>query len=151
MKTAPIALLLFCALFLINCGANKDSTQQNIFRYIDLYRFGKIELGDELSNLQHLTIGKDNRYFLKDNVFGGAETIELIPDRAGKLTHLIFAYGPGINTDSLIKEYKYLGAYKNKNGSAVWKDQFTRFEIYTQSENSRLHTFSKLTDLQGKE
>ena len=68
--------LFLLILFLQSCSVSNINSK-SIFRYVNLYQYGKIELGNSIHQYEHLTVLSGNRYFLKENVFGGAESIEL--------------------------------------------------------------------------
>ncbi len=135
--------LLF--LIFISCGTSKNLNVKPIFRYVNLYTYGKFELGDDLKNINYLTEVIDNRIYLKKNVFGGVVSIELIPNSKGKIKSIIFDYGTKTTLESEIKDYKnMLGLPKTNTDKAIWSDGRTSFELY--EVNSKV--FSKMTDLQ---
>jgi len=82
---------------------------KSIFRYVNLYQYGKIELGNSIHQYEHLTVLKGNRYFLKENVFGGAESIELVINKQGLIREIVFKYDQEVNMESQISSYSYLG------------------------------------------
>lgn len=132
-------------LMLFSChSANRDRTT-TIFRHVNLYAYGRFELGDSLKKIESLTDVSDNRFFLKPAVFGGADRIELIPDPKGKISAIIFKYGNETNLPSEIKDYKkMLGKPMIIQKKAIWKDGNTQFEIYEEDGT----VYSKITDLQ---
>jgi hypothetical protein len=122
-------------LILASCGTSKMTNSKSIFTHINLYPYGQIELGDDINKFNNLIEKKGNRIFLKDNVFGGSNSIELITNIDNKLTEFVFDYGSNISLESKINEYTYLGIPKRKNYKAIWNDNKTEFSIYEMDGN----------------
>lgn len=127
-------------LFLASCGTTKIANSRPIFTHINLYQNVKIGLGDDINKFNNLVETKDNRTYLKESVFGGSNSIELITNADNKISEFIFDYGTNISLESKIKEYIYLGEPKRKNNKAIWNDTKTEFSIY----KSNGHVFSKM-------
>lgn len=137
IKTNFMKIKLFISLMLIlsSCGTSKNSNSKTIFTHLNLYQNERIELGDDINKFNNLIETKKDRIYLKENVFGGSNSIELITNSDGKLTEFIFDYGKGISLESKIKEYYYLGIPKRKNDKALWNDKKTEFSIYKLNGN----------------
>ncbi|MFD2541341.1 hypothetical protein ACFSSB_03355 [Lacinutrix gracilariae] len=127
MKTK---LFISLMLILASCGASKITNSKPIFTHINLYQYGKIELGDDINKFNNLIETKENRIYLKENVFGRSNSIELISNANNELTEFIFDYGNNISLESKITEYNYLGVPKRKDSKAIWNDKKTEFSIY---------------------
>lgn len=135
-----IKLFISLMLILASCGTSKINTAKPIFTHINLYQYGKIELGEDINKFNNLIETKNDRIFLKENVFGGSKSIELIVNDDDKLVEFIFDYGNNISLESKIKKYSYLGVPKRKNDKAIWNDKKTEFSIYKVNET----VFSKM-------
>lgn len=141
MKIKTFYLLL---LILVSCGTSKSLNSKPIFRHVNLYTYGKFELGDDLKKINSLTEKINNKIFLKKNVFGQAESIELIPDSEGKIKAIIFNYGNKTSLESEINDYKNILENPTINHySAIWNDGNTTFELYKEKDN----VFSKMSDI----
>ena len=46
-----IKLFYFSFLILISCGTSKSLNSKPIFRYVNLYTYGKFELGDNIQKI----------------------------------------------------------------------------------------------------
>ncbi|WP_234111294.1 MULTISPECIES: hypothetical protein [Chryseobacterium] len=137
---------LFYLLFLIviSCGSSNHVKSKPIFRYVDLDTYGKFELGENIQKINSLTEIKNDHLFLKENVFGGAESIEIISNSNGNIAEIIFYYGDKTSLKTEIEEYqKTLGIPEISNNKATWNDGKTSFELY-EIENE---VYSKMTDL----
>lgn len=125
-----ISITIALLLILISCGTLRTANSKTIFRHIDLGLYGRIEIGDDMASYKTLLEKKEDRFYLKDNVFGGANSIELVIDASHRISEMIFDYGNDVNLESKISEYAYLGNPKLKNHSAIWHDGRTEFSIY---------------------
>lgn len=137
-----IYLLLFI-LITASCGVAKDLHSKPIFRYVDLYQYGKIELGQDISKFDSLLEKNGDHKFLKQNVFGGSESIQLVQNSAGKISAIIFSYGNETDLRSKIKDYQYLGQPKMEGKNASWTDGKTLYEVYEENQI----VYAKMTDL----
>jgi hypothetical protein len=117
-------------LILASCGTSKITNSKSIFTHINLHQYGQIELGDDINEFNNLIEKKENRIYLKENVFGGSNSIELITNNDNELTEFVFDYGSNISLESKINEYTYLGVPKRENNKAIWNDNKTEFSIY---------------------
>lgn len=141
-----IKILFLFFMILISCGSSNQKNPSPLFRHVNLYTYGKFELGEDLKKVDSLTEQINNRFFLKKKVFGGAESIELIPDSKGRIYSIIFNYGNKTTLESEIKDYKKsLGIPKLNNSIAIWNDGNTSFELYQENGN----ILSKMTDLKN--
>ena len=139
-----IKLFYFFFLILISCGTFKSLNSKPIFRYVNLYTYGKFELGDNIQKINSLTEIKNGKLFLKENVCGGAESIEIVSNSDGKINGIIFNYGNKTSLKTEIEDYKkILGIPKISNNKATWNDGKTSFELY-EIDNE---VYSKMTDL----
>jgi len=86
-----------------------------------------------------------NRYFLKENVFGGAESIELVINKQGLISEIVFKYDQEVSMESQISSYSYLGKPIIKNKNAIWNDGKTSFVLF---ENRGI-VYSKMSDLKN--
>lgn len=82
---------LLLILAITSCGVSKDLNSKPIFRYVDLYQYGKIELGQDLSKFDSLIEKGADKKYLKQNVFDGSASLELVPNSAGKISSIIFS------------------------------------------------------------
>ena len=117
-----------------------------LFGTVDTFLIWKLTGGKE-----HLTEKINDSRFIKDGVFGGAESIEVIIDAQNKISKLIFEYDESIDKNNKIESYvKDLGIPIVKSGKAIWNDGKTQFEIYTKRKKGKNITYSKLIDLETK-
>ena len=135
--------LFLLILAVVSCSVAKDVNSKPIFRYVDLYQYGKIELGSDLSKFDSLIEKGAVKKYLKQNVFGGSESIQLVPNSAGKVSAIIFSYGNETNLRSKIKDYQYLGKPKMEGRNASWTDGKTLYEVYEENQI----VYAKMTDL----
>jgi len=139
-----IKLFYLFFLIVISCGTSKNLNSKPIFRYVDLYTYGKFELGDNIQKINSLTEIKNDKLFLKENVFAGAKSIEIVSNSNGKINEIIFNYGNKTNLKTEIEDYqKILGIPEISNNKATWNDGKTSFELY-EIDNE---VYSKMTDL----
>lgn len=136
--------LFLLILFLQSCSVSNINSK-SIFRYVNLYQYGKIELGNSIHQYKHLTVLSGNRYFLKENVFGGAESIELVINKQGLISEIVFKYDQEVSMESQISSYSYLGKPIIKNKNAIWNDGKTSFVLF---ENRGI-VYSKMSDLKN--
>ena len=134
---------LLLILAITSCGVSKDLNSKPIFRYVDLYQYGKIELGQDLSKFDSLIEKGADKKYLKQNVFDGSESLELVPNSAGKISAIIFSYGNETNLRLKIKDYQYLGKPKMEGKNASWTDGKTLYEVYEENQI----VYAKMTDL----
>ncbi|MGM0636015.1 MAG: hypothetical protein ACQESK_08105 [Bacteroidota bacterium] len=137
------SLTLMLMLILISCGTSKLESTKTIFDYVDLGKYGRIELGNDIMKFKSLIMQKNDRLYLKENVFGGAKSIELIVDDSNKISEFIFDYGKNISYESKVSEYLKLGNPKITSNKTVWKDKKTEFSVYKINGN----TYSKMQRL----
>ena len=132
-------------LFLIvaSCGTSKTVHSKTIFRHINLGKYGRIELGDKMTNLESLVVVKNNRFYLKENTFGGAHSIEVKTNKNSIIDEFIFDYGQSQTFESKVNDYLELGIPKKENNKAIWNDGKTEFSIYVLNRN----LFSKMKRL----
>lgn len=135
--------LFILILAVVSCSVAKDLNSKPIFRYVDLYQYGKIELGSDLSKFDSLIEKGAVKKYLKQNVFGGSESMELVPNSAGKISSIIFSYGNETNLRSKIKDYQSLGKPKMEDRNASWTDGKTLYEVYEENQI----VYAKMTDL----
>lgn len=136
--------LFLLILFIQSCSVSNINSK-SIFRYVNLYQYGKIELGNSIHQYEHLTVLSGNRCFLKENVFGGAESIELVTNEQGLIREIVFKYDKEVSMESQISSYSYLGKPIIKNKNAIWNDGKTSFILF---ENSGI-VYSKISDLKN--
>ena len=130
-----------------SCGTVQNNNSEAIFRHVNLGRLGHINLGENLSDHNHLYKVENTRYFLKENVFDGAASIELVPDSDGVIGSIIFEAYKNADKASKISEYEHLGKPTVENGNAVWNDGKTVFEIYEVESNNDTSLFLKISDI----
>lgn len=141
-------LILYSFLLLIVCSCHTAKLEQapTLFRHVNLYSNGRFELGDSLNKIEPLTEVLNNRIFLKKPFFGGADSIEIIPNPDGKISSIIFKYSNETNFPSEVNDYKkWLGKPMIIQKKAIWKDATTQFEIYEQDGT----VYSKMIDLKN--
>ena len=73
----------------------------------------------------------------------GSESLELVPNSAGKISAIIFSYGNETNLRLKIKDYQYLGKPKMEGKNASWTDGKTLYEVYEENQI----VYAKMTDL----
>ncbi len=145
-----LILIIFFSL-LQACGIKKNVSADSIFRHINLGAYGRIELGQNLESKKNLIIENNNQYLLKDGIFGGAKSIELIKNDNGLIKEFVFEYDESVTLESQISSYREdFGSPIMKSGKAIWNDGKTQFEIYSEIVNERETTFSKIVDLNNK-
>ena len=142
MKNKLLLILVF--LIAQSCAVTK-TTDKVIFRHLNLNsQFGTIDLNTKKDAIEHLIHFNDGKYFLKDETFGIAKSIELVFDNKNSLKKMIFSYRKDWQKENEINDYKsYLGEPIIKNDKLIWNDGKTKFEIYTIDSQ----TYSELTDL----
>ena len=143
-----LPLFLISLFFVSSCGVTKNVKTKTIFRHINLGSYGQIKLGDKFTDFEHLVSKTNNSYYLKDGIFGGAESIEFMVNNYGNISEVIFEYHESIKKDTQITSYQEdLGTPSIRSGKAIWNDGKTQFEIYNQKVQNGNITFSKLVDL----
>ena len=145
------ASILMISIILMSCGVSKNVNTVSIFRYINLNNNERMVLGSSFLGKEHLTEKLNDSIFIKDGVFSGAESIEVIIDARNKISKLIFEYDESLDKNNKIESYvKDLGIPIVKSGKAIWNDEKTQFEIYTKRKKGKKITYSKLIDLKTK-
>ncbi|WP_339754983.1 hypothetical protein [uncultured Winogradskyella sp.] len=132
MKTSKLILYTFLFLFIQSCAIKKNVTHTKIFTYIKLNKeYGQIRLGDNFEkHINKISIIRPSVIFLKEEVFGGSETIQLIFDDNNKIKEMIFVYNKTQLLQNKVQSYiTDLGNPIIKNGKAIWNDGITQFEI----------------------
>ncbi len=135
-------LALMFIFLLPTCRTTQQINSEEIFRHIDLGLYGRIELDANIANFDSLIEKKQSHNYLKKGIFGGANSIELLTDKEGKIISMIFLYNNENDLAEKISEYEYLGKPKIKNETAIWDDGNTLFEIYILDGG----LYSKLSD-----
>ena len=140
MKKLILSLIL---LLFWNYGISQQLNSENIFRYVSIPPYGKIELGNNISQFKSYVELKDGHYFLKEKYFGGAKSIELLKNQKGKIVAMIFEYDKNVKLESQISDYSYLGKPFFVEKIATWNDGKTRFELFEENET----VFSRISNV----
>lgn len=136
-------ILSFILLLTWNCGFSQQTNAENIFRYVNIAPYGKIELGNNISQFKSYYEIRDGQYFLLEKYFGGAKSIEIMKDKNEKIVALIFKYDKNVKLESQISDYSYLGKPFIEDEIAIWNDGKTKFELYQKDGV----VFSRISDL----
>ena len=152
MKTRLGLLLLIISFLLIqSCGVRKNVSTNSLFRHINLGAYGRIELGENLESKKNLIFENNNRYFLKNGIFGGAKSIELFKNDVGIIEEIVFEYNESVGLESQISSYSEdFGSPIMKSGKAIWRDGKTQFVIYNVKLEKNYVVYSKITDLKNE-
>ena len=129
--------LLVLPLLLAACTSQRDAAvtgppAEPIFRYVNLGPLGQFELGEPFGGSARLAVSEGpNRYRLRDEAFGGAESIVVTTDDGDIVRRISFEYGPGYAWSEKLANYtKSLGTPSTSSETeAVWNDGRTEFSL----------------------
>jgi len=126
-----------------------QSNNRKIFRYINLGKYGKLQLGKPFENKGELSIKIDHKaYKLREGIFGGAKSIIIYLDDLQNITMIRFEYGTKGDYYEAVESYsKALGPPQKSEAKAtlkkaIWDDGSTHFEYIMEN----LNKYSILSD-----
>jgi hypothetical protein len=136
--------LLALPLLLAACSSQRDTaavqpTAEPIFRYVNLGPLGEFELGEPFGDYARLAVSEGaNTYRLRDEAFGGAESIVVTTDDGGIVRRISFEYGPGYAWPEKLANYtESLGPPSEASDTeAVWNDGQTEFSLSREAGSS---------------
>ena len=130
------ALCVLPLLLVAACSTQRESggprEAQPIFRHVDLGVLGRFALGEPFGAHARLAVAEGpNTYRLRDAAFGGAASIVVTTDDAGRVRRISFEYGPAYDYATKLSNYTAsLGRPAHSTGDeAVWSDGLTEFRL----------------------
>ncbi len=143
--------IILLVLIFISCGTNKKinyktENTKEIFRHVNLNFGNKILLKESFDKIKDLTYVLEGNIYVKENLFGFVESIQLLFNEENRLSEVIFEYSKSKSKAELIDSYSEdLGKPVFDSDRAFWEDKKTRFEILYDSRNNKL--YSKMIDI----